>query len=81
MRAVTAAHIEVRTVGKQWRTGDHPVAALEAVSLDVAPREFLFPLGLTYAAFGIVRAALLGVLERREGQNGAPPDAAPETSE
>lgn len=47
----------------------------------LAPREFLFPLGLTYAAFGIVRAAVLGVLERREGQNGAPPDAATEIPE
>lgn len=30
----------------------------------LVPREFLFPLGLTYAAFGIVRAAVLSLLER-----------------
>ena len=33
---MTAAHIEVRAVGKQWRTRDQPIPALEAVSLEVA---------------------------------------------
>ena len=32
----------------------------------LAPREFLFPLGLAYAAFGLIRAAILGWLERHD---------------
>jgi hypothetical protein len=31
-----------------------------------APEYFLFPLGLFYVAFGIVRATLLGLMERPE---------------
>jgi phosphatidylserine synthase len=30
----------------------------------VAPERFLFPLGLAYVAFGLVRAAALGLMER-----------------
>ncbi len=33
----------------------------------LAPRQFLFPLGLVYMAFGVARTTLLGLLERTEG--------------
>src|SRR5215831_15617501 len=45
MRPVTSAQIEVRAIAKEWRTRDHPVPALESVSLDIAPQEFLTVLG------------------------------------
>ena len=38
----------------------------------LAPREFLFPLGLAYATYGIVRAAILGWLERHDDDDPAP---------
>jgi len=43
----------------------------------LAPREFLFPLGLAYAAYGLIRAAILGWLERRDDDDH---DPAPETA-
>jgi CDP-diacylglycerol--serine O-phosphatidyltransferase len=38
----------------------------------LAPREFLFPLGLAYAAYGVIRAAILGWLERHDDDEPAP---------
>ncbi len=38
----------------------------------LAPREFLFPLGLAYAAYGLIRAAILGWLERRDDDDNDP---------
>ena len=32
----------------------------------LAPRQFLFPLGLAYMMFGVARTTLLGLLERTE---------------
>src|SRR5262245_18879103 len=58
MRPVTAAHIEVRNVAKQWLTRDHPVPALAAVSLDVAPQEFLTVLGPS----GCGKSTLLSII-------------------
>jgi NitT/TauT family transport system ATP-binding protein len=58
MRPVTAAHIEVRDVAKQWLTRDHPVPALQAVSLDVAPHEFLTVLGPS----GCGKSTLLSII-------------------
>ena len=58
MRPVTDAHIEVRAVAKQWLTRDHPVPALEAVSLDVAPQEFLTVLGPS----GCGKSTLLSII-------------------
>jgi NitT/TauT family transport system ATP-binding protein len=58
MRPVTAAHIEVRAVRKQWLTRDHPIPALEAVSLDVAPHEFLTVLGPS----GCGKSTLLSII-------------------
>jgi NitT/TauT family transport system ATP-binding protein len=58
MQAVTAAHIEVRAVGKQWLTRDHPVSALESVSLDIAPQEFLTVLGPS----GCGKSTLLSII-------------------
>jgi hypothetical protein len=40
----------------------------------LAPREFLFPLGLAYAAYGIVRAAILGWIERHDDRDGPAPE-------
>jgi hypothetical protein len=39
----------------------------------LAPEYFLFPLGLFYVSYGIVRATILGLMER--------PEMAPETEE
>jgi NitT/TauT family transport system ATP-binding protein len=58
MRLVTAAHIEVRAVAKHWVTRDQPVPALEAVTLDVAPQEFLTVLGPS----GCGKSTLLAIL-------------------
>ena len=58
MRPVTAAHIEVRAVGKQWLTRDQPVPALEAISLDIAPQEFLTVLGPS----GCGKSTLLSII-------------------
>jgi NitT/TauT family transport system ATP-binding protein len=58
MRAVPDAHIEVRAVAKQWLTRDYPVPALEAVSLDVAPQEFLTVLGPS----GCGKSTLLSII-------------------
>jgi NitT/TauT family transport system ATP-binding protein len=58
MRPVTAAHIEVRAVGKQWRTRDQPIPALEAVSLEVAAHEFLTVLGPS----GCGKSTLLSII-------------------
>src|SRR4029453_1737118 len=58
MRAVTAPHIEVRAVAKQWRTRDHPVPALDGISLDVAPQEFLTVLGPS----GCGKSTLLSII-------------------
>jgi NitT/TauT family transport system ATP-binding protein len=58
MRPVTAAHIEVRDVAKQWRTRDQPVPALQAISLDVAPHEFLTILGPS----GCGKSTLLSII-------------------
>jgi NitT/TauT family transport system ATP-binding protein len=58
MRPVTAAHIEVRAVAKRWLTRDQAVPALEAVSLDVAPHEFLTVLGPS----GCGKSTLLAIL-------------------
>ena len=55
---MTAAHIEVRAVAKQWRTRDHPVPALDAISLDVAPQEFLTVLGPS----GCGKSTLLSII-------------------
>ncbi|MGH7701473.1 MAG: CDP-diacylglycerol--serine O-phosphatidyltransferase [Gemmatimonadales bacterium] len=33
----------------------------------LAPRQFLFPLGLAYMGFGVARTTILGLLERTEG--------------
>lgn len=42
----------------------------------LAPEHFLFPLGLTYMVYGILRAFVLGITERGEGpDDGTPPDA------
>ena len=58
MRPVTAAHIEVHAVSKQWLTRDHPVPALETVSLDIAPQEFLTVLGPS----GCGKSTLLSII-------------------
>ena len=58
MRPVTLPHIEVRGVAKRWVTRDQPVPALDAVSLDVAPQEFLTVLGPS----GCGKSTLLGIL-------------------
>ena len=55
---MTAPHIEVRAVAKQWRTRDHPVPALDAISLDVAPQEFLTVLGPS----GCGKSTLLSII-------------------
>jgi ABC-type sugar transport system ATPase subunit len=55
---VTAAHIEVHAVSKQWLTRDHPVPALETVSLDIAPQEFLTVLGPS----GCGKSTLLSII-------------------
>ena len=58
MRPVTSAQIEVRAIAKQWVTRDHPVPALEAVSLDIAPQEFLTVLGPS----GCGKSTLLSII-------------------
>ena len=58
MRPVTAPHIEVRAVAKRWVTRDQPVPALDAVSLDVAPQEFVTVLGPS----GCGKSTLLGIV-------------------
>ena len=55
---MTAAHIEVHAVSKQWLTRDHPVPALETVSLDIAPQEFLTVLGPS----GCGKSTLLSII-------------------
>src|SRR5688572_5288505 len=58
MRPVTLPHIEVRGVAKRWVTRDQPVPALDAVSLEVAPQEFLTVLGPS----GCGKSTLLAIL-------------------
>jgi NitT/TauT family transport system ATP-binding protein len=58
MRAVAAPHIEVRDVTKRWVTRDRPIAALEAVSLSVAPHEFVTVLGPS----GCGKSTLLSII-------------------
>ncbi len=42
----------------------------------MVPEHFLFPLGLTYMAYGILRAFIQGITERGDGSDSdAPPDA------
>jgi len=52
------AHIEVRAVTKSWITRDQPVAALDDVSLTVAPHEFLTVLGPS----GCGKSTLLSII-------------------
>jgi len=53
-----APHIEVRGLVKCWVTRDGPVAALDGVSLRVAPREFLTVLGPS----GCGKSTLLSII-------------------
>jgi CDP-diacylglycerol---serine O-phosphatidyltransferase len=46
----------------------------------LAPEYFLFPLGLAYVAFGLIRATVLGLMER-EGQGVEPEDPLAEATD
>ena len=45
------------------------------VAAFIKPAAVLFPLGLAYALFGVVRGALLGLMERHEPEVAANGDA------
>ena len=65
--------------GFSFRTGRQTVVTLLVLACMVAalvkPDAVLFPLGLAYALFGILRGALLGLMERHEPEHAAALDA------
>jgi NitT/TauT family transport system ATP-binding protein len=65
---VTGAHIEVRAVAKRWHTRDQPVPALKAISLDVAPQEFLTVLGPSGCGKSTLLAILGGLTPPDDGE-------------
>src|SRR5262245_41993742 len=68
MRPVTVTQIEIDAVAKRWRTRDQPVPALEAVSLDVAPHEFLTVLGPSGCGKSTLLAIVGGLTPPDTGQ-------------
>ncbi|HET7039921.1 MAG TPA: hypothetical protein VFH97_08530, partial [Gemmatimonadales bacterium] len=72
---------------RTWRGRAGLAVNLTILAFGIWARDvFFFPLGITYLSYGLVRAAVLGFLERGEGDepDGGPDDpavpAAPESS-